>query len=77
MCDGLVYCVDVSNVNQDRVSLRDFVDFEVMERVFRDFFDDTPPARTTLPCSDHPERIGMDLIAVAGTHSSMMARSDD
>jgi len=59
---------DVSNVIQARVFLRNFGDFEVMDRVFRAFFGDVLPARTTVPCSGYPEglEIEIDLIAAVG-----------
>jgi 2-iminobutanoate/2-iminopropanoate deaminase len=48
-----------------RVYLRDMADFDVMNRVYREFFSEPYPVRTTIQ-SDIPIDVEIDAIVVAG-----------
>ena len=56
---------DLSKVLSARVFIRDFGDFDIMDRVFREFFGDQLPARTTVPCPGYPPELEVEIDLVA------------
>ena len=53
----------LSNAVRMGVFLADMKDFDGMNEVFREFFPETPPARTTVGCSLPEIKVEIDCIA--------------
>lgn len=64
---------DLSLVLSARVFLRNFDDFSTMDGVFTEFFDSHRPARTTIPCSDFPEHLAVEIDVIAALESETTA----
>jgi 2-iminobutanoate/2-iminopropanoate deaminase len=56
---------NLSRVIQARVFLRDFANFAAMDAVFRDFFSEHRPARTTIPATGFPHGLEVEIDVVA------------
>ncbi|RQG98985.1 Rid family detoxifying hydrolase [Natrarchaeobius oligotrophus] len=59
--------VGLGDVLKVTVFLDDIDDFEAMNEVYADYFDDEPPARSALEVANLPKGVGIEIEAIAST----------
>lgn len=55
----------LARVVKTTVYLRDLSHFEAMNRVYGSYFDDTPPARSTIQAAQLPKQVDIEIDVIA------------
>jgi len=57
--------LDMSNVVETTIFLKNIADFSVVNEIYASFFPKDPPARSTIEASDLPKGVPLEIEAIA------------